>query len=497
MFDPVSSRHQGDLGGRFLPFSDCRSVGITIEVPPEQAHRPAVQHAAWMLVNLLARFDGVVHRIGLICPAHVPLAGRVVPLADRTLDLRSALLAGAETIGVVPVVPDVRLDRTIAVGGSVAIAADLYIEGSGWSGGVSSLAISATTDSESPSSLPFGPYVAACLAASEVFKAARLHPENYVFPGSVHYSLWNVGVGDCTIGEGPREVDAQLDAAIVGIGAVGSACIHALWATPGLTGNVVLCDNDPKGVDPTNLNRYVLFGRPSIGRPKASEAVTVARDAVLQWTPVDGDLSKIASLPPRVISAVDRNTSRAALQNRYPARILSASTLDLRAEILRCGPPGIGACLRCFNPPETTVPDDNLRAQLRDAGEREVADLAAQAGISVSDVRGWASTGKCGLAGDRLLEILRREQDEPVFAVSFVSVLAGTMVAAELLKDVLGAPILSNGTPRSVFQFHTPLARTNRAARYDRDPGCPMCEPGAAAGRTWAKRFAALAPHRP
>lgn len=30
----------------------------------------------------------------------------------------------------------------------------------------------------------------------------------------------------------------------------------------------------------------------------------------------------------------------------YSARIFSGSTLNLRAEVLRCGPPGIGAYLR-------------------------------------------------------------------------------------------------------------------------------------------------------
>jgi len=51
-----------------------------------------------------------------------------------------------------------------------------------------------------------------------------------------------------------------------------------------------------------------------------------------------------------LLSAVDTNESRQALQERYVPLAFSASTLNLRAEILRCGPPEIGACLSCFNP---------------------------------------------------------------------------------------------------------------------------------------------------
>src|SRR5215207_8141194 len=51
--------------------------------------------------------------------------------------------------------------------------------------------------------------------------------------------------------------------------------------------------------------------------------------------------------PRLLVSGVDTNRARQALQGHYPPLILSASTFDLRAEVLRAGPPGLGACLRC------------------------------------------------------------------------------------------------------------------------------------------------------
>jgi hypothetical protein len=91
-------------------------VGVTIVVLDAAASLPSVQHTAWMLVNLLARFQGVVHRLSVRCPAGVKLCGRIVPLVARDLDLATALIAGGNAVGVTPVEKDVQLERTILIG---------------------------------------------------------------------------------------------------------------------------------------------------------------------------------------------------------------------------------------------------------------------------------------------------------------------------------------------------------------------------------------------
>jgi hypothetical protein len=199
-----------------------------------------------------------------------------------------------------------------------------------------------------------------------------------------------------------------------------------------------------------------------------------------------------------VLSAVDTNRSRAAIQNRYPARVLSASTQDLRAEVLRCGPPGIGACLRCFNTPEPIESDDEIRARLQQLSEERLAELAKAAGVTVAEADVWRRQGRCGLPGERLLRVLRRRAaGEPAFAVSFVSVMAGTLLAAEAVKDVLGASVpLSDTLQRASVQFWRPAASTNRAAAFGRDPNCPMCVPSHPATAIWSERFTGLGPKR-
>ena len=367
---------------------------VSVVIAPERAGEAAVQHAAWMAVNLLCRFDRIIDQVTLVCPPGVTLRGRVIPLASRSLDLRAAVLAGAESIGVVPTIEG-PVDGQVFLLGSVAksnLADSLYVEGNGWCGGVSKTFIDPIAFGPA-SAIPFGPYIAACLAASEILRKARMRIEEYPSPDAVYYSAWSHRVSATPVSEGPREVNVALDAVLAGVGAVGCAVIHNLWACLGMSGSVRVADNDPAGLDVTNLNRYALFGKESVGRAKASEASRIAADASVRWLPTDGPIESLASLPARVVSAVDRNRARQAIQNRYPVRIFSGSTMDLRAEILRCGPPGIGACLRCYNEPEKIAPDEELRAALRGASVERLAALAETAGVTLEEAREWVATG--------------------------------------------------------------------------------------------------------
>lgn len=459
---------------------------------------PAAQHTAWMLLNILSRLDGIVGKIGLDCPTDVQIAGRVVPFSSNT-ELRQALIEGSREIGIVPLEPDCSFAYILSVGASVNDNSNvtLYVHGEGWWGGISTEPF----ESNWTPNLPFGPYIAACLAAGEVFKGARMIPSEYTRPSTVCYSTWHHLVtenkAEAWLADGPELLDdVSLNVGLAGVGAVGSAWMHTLWACDGVTGSAVIADNDAAGVESTNLNRYSLFGVSSLGKAKATEAAKIARSAGITWIPFDQGIEEL-SLPPRVISAVDKNATRQAIQNKYPARILSGSTKDLRAEILRCGPPGVGACLRCFNPPERIASDEEIRSTIDALPMEELEHMADEVGISASDAKVWAREGKCGMAGERLLPYLRRDQGETrQFAVGFVSVMAGTMLAAETIKDVVGACVpLTDVIQRASFQFWEPTASSNQASPYLRDPSCPMCNVQTK-NLIWTSRFQALLPLR-
>ena len=510
----ISDRHESDLGGRFRPFTDTEVTAITVVISPNSAHLAPVQHTGWMLINLLARLEGVVESIGFVCPPGVALQGKIVPFAPAENDFRTAVLQGAKKIGIVTVVPDMMYNSILEVGigidaGSVGLAQPiskrrLYVYGEGWWGGVSQEEIGGTGHSP----LPFGPYTAACFAVAEVYKAARMNPDSYEPVRSVFYSTWLHQSGVTPPLGGPDTIgEIGLDVALAGVGAVGSTWVHALWACPGLSGSAVLADSDLAGVDRTNLNRYPLFGLSSVGKSKASEAVRVCGcgNENIEWVAFDGPFEELSDLPPRIISAVDKNRARLTVQLRYPARLLSASTRNLRAEVLRCGPPGIGACLHCFNPVEAIPTDEEIRAHLAEMADEELTLIGEQAVVGKDELKNWIQNGRCGQASARLLPFLRQSGNgngegnsgQPDFAVSFVSVMAGTLLAAETVKDYFAVDVpLNDDLSRAAMQFWTPTVHTSCATSYRRESGCTMCAPSLPSVSIWNKRYYGLEPLR-
>ncbi len=458
---------------------------MAVVVAPDTAHLAATQHTAWMLVDLLARADGVVETVHVVCPPGVRLAGRIVPLAPRDLPLDDALVHGGQRSDVVLVVgPGLgnrHEDRPLR-----------FVSGHGWWGGVSDRPMPYPSQ---PSDLPYGPYVAASLAVGEIYLNARL-PQHAARPGAAYgWDCWAQTLARQPATGAPTDL-AGLDlsgTALAGVGAVGSMWVHALWATPNLAGDVTLADADPKGVTTTNLNRCPVFGWASRGAPKAPGAADIAGDAAITWHPHHGRFEDLDTAPALLVSAVDTNRARQALQGRYPPLILSASTLDLRAEVLRAGPPGIGACLRCYNPPEAFLGDDELRAQAREGGPRAVQALAADAGVTEADVQHWIDRGECGEVGARLLATLRRQDPQPParFAVGFTSALAGVMLATETVKTLLSQPMTTelSEANNATFQFLQPTAAVNTIGRLARDPRCPACAPTNPATLIWQGRL--------
>jgi hypothetical protein len=466
-----------------------------------------------MMVNLLARATGVVDTVRVICPTGVPLAGRIVPLASRDLTLANALVTGGLAIGAARVRPasapagsDIVLITAVGdkhddgdrdrhgnrQGGRNGVPTTRYVSASGWWGGVSDQPMPTYGD---PNDLPYGPYVAATLAVAEVYLHARL-PDHVARVTDTY--VWDCWRQTLTIEPDPAAPTGLTDldltgTALAGVGAVGTTWVHALWGTPGLIGEVTLSDADKQGVTTTNLNRCTLFGRASLDSAKAPEAARITDDCAITWHPHHGRLEDLGGAPCLLVSAVDTNRARDALQQRYPPRILSASTQDLRAEVLRAGPPDVGACLRCYNPLEPFVGDDTLRAHALDGGPDAVRALALDAGVEVADVQRWLARGGCDEVGARLLATLHRNEPEPParFAVGFTSAMAGVLLATETVKTLLGRPMVSESPEvnNATFQFLKPTAPVNAAGRLAPDPRCPACAPANPAATIWRQRI--------
>jgi len=329
------------------------------------------------------------------------------------------------------------------------------------------------------------------LAAAEIFRYVRLvdyEPQRQIFLDAKSYShsgdpIWN----DIDY---PSEFAPVL---LAGVGAVGTALLHALYPLP-ISGTIFLADNDPKGIEDTNLGRYSLFGWESIGKQKATEASRLLREAAFATVPHDGGFEYFFDNGKQIrmlLSAVDTNESRQALQERYVPLAFSASTLNLRSEILRCGPPEIGACLSCFNPVlRNQRTEDDIR-QLLLRKPTLMLKLTEKLKLNPTEVIAWIHDRRCSETGERLIEELRTDDGAiPAFSVAFVSVLAGTLLAAELLKVAAGSEgPLNDNRNRTVFQFQNPSAITNRATFYPRDERCQACSSQNVAAGIWANRY--------
>jgi molybdopterin/thiamine biosynthesis adenylyltransferase len=472
-------------------------LSVGIEVEPACGNSASVQHAAAMTINLLCRFEGLVSEIR-VAAGKEPIRPRTFPFAPGADTVAEAILATASAIDGVPAIDadPSGAERILRIGPGPA-GPWLRLHGEGFCGAIGTGAIS----SVSSSALPFGPYIAACLAAGEVFRAARLPAERYDPVEALSYSAWDGTLGSGQIHQpGEEGCEVILDFGLAGVGAVGCALMHALWASPGVAGKAIIADNDEKGIEATNLNRCVLFAASDIGSQKASTAARVCADAEIEWKPLDGiyTRSALSWVPEMLVSAVDTNRSRDQLQQGFwPARLLGASTQDLRAELIRCGPPGSGPCLRCFNPPEADIPEDVLREDLRNLSDIELAAFARRIDKPVALVRRWAEEGGCSEVAAAAIGSMRDGQETPkMFAVGFVSVLAGTMLGAELVKEHLaGAPGLDDSHQSAKFQFFRPTVSENgRPKTVQRDAKCPACAEGQPGVDTWRKRFQAWSP---
>jgi molybdopterin/thiamine biosynthesis adenylyltransferase len=489
----VSARHEGDLNKQLISFPESGKTAITL-VLDHSADSIAVQHTVWMLANLAVRLDGYIEKVSICCPNGVTVHPNVLPFPYEASNLCGSLVSAASSLEIIPVVANELIGIPFYIGPGIAPKRGWRVYGDGWVGGITKSAIT----NAPVSSLPLGPYAAACFAAAEIFKQMRMRPENYSSTEGF-FDIWNL---EPTPIFRPAEQSSlpelDLECTLAGVGAVGTAFLHTMFACPTLKLSVTGADNDKDGLDITNLNRYVLFGKSAVGQLKPDAVCELLRDSHIQFTPWNDSIETLSKISTRVLSAVDKNKSREGIQYRFPSRIISASTFDLRVEVLRCGPPGKGACLRCHNPPEVLPSDDEKIAKLKKATADEFSQFCAQAGISIDEGREWINEPKekCGQPGERLLTVLHTTNNtEGVFSVGFTSVLAGVLLAAEFIKDCMGADIpLNRFANNFMFQLFDVLSPSNETSFLAIDPNCPTCSAKTLA--IWKQRFDGLKPAR-
>lgn len=495
------------------PDSTSQPLRVVLDVAPALAGQPGAQHLTWMLATLLTRnTKAVIASVGLHISDMPLLPGTDPGAPDGGPSLNDALKSTAGVFGpdAAPVVDATELDdadlvlqlgdrSSLSSASSWPSAAILRVSANEWTGAV-------TPDSTQAlplnlaSSNPFGPYVAACLAVGQAYMYARVR--EHVLQ-AVALNAWTLDqtTNDLTASDGvhPNEPSAELDHVLAGVGAVGSALLLTLWAYQPASGTIRAVDADPHGIDDTNLQRCVPFHRIDIEQPKAqTAAMRLNGHHGLVIEPTNGRAEDLVGAQTHLISAIDTEQARQALQDKYPASAVQASTSGLRVEMLRVDPTSGTACLRCFNaPPRESVPDSQVQAQVADMDDATVAEHAAAVGTDTERVREWGRTGGCGQIGDALLARLRPSDGSAAqFSVGFASVLAGVLLAGQVLKDAIRrdgeAGSITGDAPLIglTARFVTNLLDSNGIPgprRYLRDPDCPACR--GLRAEIWAARY--------
>lgn len=459
----IGHRHQLPASG-VKPASEAVPLVIRLVVPPAVAHLQATQFLGSCLVNLLTRQVGSVRQVMIDCPSvatciHLPNGPGT---GDFAADLLS--LGGWATGGAIPITiweADDAVDLTIVLQDKTDASDDatLVVMGSGWRAWVGLPERAPNIDIHDRSST--GPFMAAALAAGEVFKRSRGIVRGRFFD-SLGVSLWSLQTSDDwnALGDGPALEGITFPTAfLVGAGAVGQALAYALASTRVGDALLVPIDNDEH--DSSNLNRCFLAGAADLMQPKIG-VIKRAANGGLRVTPFNGDWNRFvrgprpglaASIDDKIdegdfellLSCVDRGTSRHQIQSVWPSAILGGRTINLVAFADYYRNQAGEACLACHNPAEREGDRiQGLRTQLREMSPQERRAFLENSGVSAEAIEAELTKPTCGSVGEAQINQMALKRT-PEFSVGFVSLAAGLMLFSQLCRFALGPSNLKPG----------------------------------------------------
>lgn len=452
----IGHRHQLPASG-LKPASEARPLAIRLLVPPAVASLPATQFLASCLVNLLSRQVGSVRHVMIDCS---PVSTCILlPHGAGTDDFATDLIAlGAwATAGAIPVSTwraGDAVDLTLALQESTGHTdgAELVAAGAGWRGWVGEAERATTIDVHDAS--PVGPFMAAALAAGEIFKRSRGITRGRLFEG-LGVSLWSSqsAANWNELCDGPPLDQVTFPTALlVGAGAVGQALAYVLASASTAAAALVAIDNDKH--DTSNLNRCFLAGASDLTHPKIDVLKRNDGDR-FSVTTFNGDWNGFVrgprpGLDPEiddqvdagdfdlVLSCVDRGTSRHQIQSVWPSNILAGRTTNLVAFADVYRSKRGEACLACHNPSERDGERiQSLRFRLRDMSPAERRVFLEQNGVSTEAIEAELTKPTCGSVGEAHINDLALRR-APEFSAGFVSLAAGLMLFSQLSKFAIG-----------------------------------------------------------
>jgi ThiF family protein len=471
-FEPETETHRTEkalrqiVDGARLPLTRG-DVEVSIEESP--AGSPAGQHLLVLLVQLLTRMKGIVHRIAIRGRVDAPaLPG--VPLAAGTLqDGLEALvrsLSGARSEFRVAIrFQKQRVDQAdVRVGIGTRQGVDLCLAADSWRALLGRFTEAASWSDESP----IGPYLAATIGAAEVFK--RLMRLN--FPGSegilvddLAFSLFDFGIDDqATWGRDVPGLHLR-NLAVAGAGAGGSAALYTLSSFTDVAGEIVVVE--PGRLKESSLGRYLMsdYEQVHAGVPKLSSVETFLGTHApgIHVVAEPSHWHEVRHRWGTVICTVDTPEARWDVQRSGPDTILDAGVMGTIYAVLRVIPGGW--CLECKHPPDPDVTwkkrsrmwglsvdalkhrfGSHMRVTRQDLERlcliqgRPLEDFLPLEGLPIDELPAVTECGQTSLS-------LVVPSQAPVLPLTTTA--AGVLLAAEVVKQMAGV-----GTPLANYFAH-------------------------------------------
>jgi len=471
--------------------SPTRLATVLITADPEHAATVAGQHLLQMLVNLLARQFGIVESIVVDieqAPVH-PYVFRAPRIDDG--DLAPALLELGHCVGgpsIRTTVPKESLHPTVIL--HVGEGFDptsvpepaMAVAGSGWKVAARTTGPLADTTPTSPN--PLGPHLAACIAASFAFKSAYSKHA----PVDITLDMWPEER------DGPELDGLELPAAyVLGLGAVGAAFGYVLSCAPGLRGSLMAID--PQDMSDTDRNRLLSGIADSVGQAKARlfELLFAGTHFDIgsftgKWphdylgdpghsVPADLQDDEARGRFRWIISCVDRDDDRANIAARLPRHVLSGSTFGMAAQDMYYSPEGQCECLACRHLAPQRVKVEEVSERLRSLSPSERETWYREYGASTQEraaVDAYLDADDPTCATPGAADLARLGLHGRVdWAVGFVSVAAGVILAARFIRTaILGPEAESTGGSEWRLFFWRDELDIHQARRR---PDCPIC----------------------
>lgn len=456
----IAHRHllQAD-GLQSSPCDALQFIRLIIAEPWVSSH--AGQLFASCLVNLLVRQVGLIRQIEIVAPSvacvvRLPFSEKS-EIFPRCLRQFSTWAVDGE-VGVSDARTEISADVTILVGVSSSISMPtekhvLAVVGEGWRAWIGDPLL-VPYGVYPTSTNPLGPFLAAALAAGEIFKLSRgilrgryLHADGYSLWSGLSSPNWH------SLDTGTDTLGSDLDSIhIIGVGAVGNALAYVMAYLDLAHSYPILIDDDR--YDKTNLNRCLLAGWGDINKHKVEAVANALRTLGMDSYQFKGSINsyvsdardglradvaeQINSFNFQVVaSCVDKRLSRQHIQGLRPRLLLGGSTLNLQAKCNIYNRHPEAACLACYNPAEQD--GEKIRAlenQLRKMPCEQRARYLEENGLDTKSIEDYLSGVSCGGVGEAALKDFATRLP-PQFSAGFVSLASGVLLGAALVRNTI------------------------------------------------------------